>query len=319
MEPGDFRVEEILGFEPSGDGQHDFLLIEKTLMDTDRVAGILARYAGVSRRAVSYSGLKDRRAVTRQWFSVELPATRRCDWQALDEPAIRVCAVERNRRKLRRGAHSENSFELLLRDIKDPGDRLESALTRVQAEGVPNYFGEQRFGRGGGNIPLAASLFEGRRLSRPQRSIAISAARSLIFNDILSARVADGSWNQLADGDIANLDGTGSVFAVETVTEELRDRCGRFDIHPTGPLWGRAAPGSGLAVAEAEQAAASAYPDLCSGLESVAAEGRRALRVLPRDLRWEKDAGNLRLSFGLGRGSYATAVLRELLNTDIAI
>ena len=314
VEPEDFRVEERLGFEPSGDGQHHFLFVEKSLMATERAAVLLGRYAGVSRRAVSYSGLKDRRAVTRQWFSIEAPATRSIDWQALDVDGLRVISNTRNQRKLRRGAHRENAFELVIRDLVDPDDGVDAALASIRDQGVPNYFGPQRFGREGGNIPLAEALFGGRKLPRHQKSIAISAARSLIFNDLVSERVRQGSWNTLTDGDIANLAGSGSVFAVDRVDDDLARRCAEFDIHPTGPLWGRGAPGTSGMVAAAEQQAADRYEVLRDGLERVAAEGRRALRLRPADLTWERQADMLRMCFRLDRGAYATAVVRELIN-----
>jgi len=312
-EPGDFRVDEVLGFEPSGDGQHDFLRIEKTLLDTDRVARIIARFAGVPRRAVSYSGLKDRRAITRQWFSVEVPARDRPDWRALDADGLVVLEVAQNRRKLRRGAHRENAFELVLRDVDDPEGNLPAALETVLRRGFPNYFGEQRFGRGGGNIPLAQAMFGGRRLRRAERSIAISAARSLIFNDILSSRVADGSWDRVVAGDVANLDGSGSLFDVDGVDDKLRERCRRFDIHPTGSLWGRGAPGTGGRVGEQELLAAERYPGLKAGLERTADEGRRALRARAVGFTWEWTGRDLRLCFRLTRGAYATSLVRELV------
>lgn len=314
--PEDFRVNESLGFEPSGDGPHDFLRIEKTLIDTDRVAGMLASFAGVPRRSVGYSGLKDRRAVTRQWFSVEVPQNDRPNWQAFDAEGVRVCGINRNRRKLRRGAHRENAFELVLRDVRDPQATLESALVEVRDQGAPNYFGPQRFGRDGGNLPLAESLFRGRKLARPLRSIAISAARSLIFNDVLSSRIESGCWNRLIPGDLANLDGSGSVFSAETIDRDLEDRCRRFDIHPTGPLWGRGAPETAGTAARIEQLAADRHTVIRDGLEKSADAGRRALRLRPNDFDWEFQGDLLNLRFRLGRGCFATALLREFVNVD---
>lgn len=313
--PEDFAVDEILGFAASGDGEHDLLRIEKRGLNTEQVAQALARYAGMKRRDVSYSGQKDRHAVTRQWFSVRRPPRRQLDWSGLSVPGLRVLESAAHQRKLRIGTHRENRFRLVLRALDDADGTLPARFERVATGGVPNYFGEQRFGRGGDNLNLAEALFGGAKMSRHRRSMAISAARSVIFNDVLSARIAAGSWASIQDGEIANLDGSGSVFAVEQATGELRARAEALDIHPTGPLWGRAAPGTGGEVATLEQEVAATRPVLRDGLEETARHDRRPLRVAVREFSWQFDADALVLEFGLPRGAYATSVVRELLRT----
>lgn len=308
----DFQVTEVLGFDLSNDGEHDFLLVEKSNANTLWVARGLARQAGVPVRDVGYAGLKDRHAKTVQWFSVRRASAAGTNWDALELPGVRVLEVGRNQRKLRPGAHSGNEFRIALRDVKGIDDRLEGILASCRDLGVPNYFGEQRFGRNFGNIEMALAFFAGRRMKRDDRSLAISAARSLLFNEMLDRRVGDGSWNTILPGDLANLDGSGSVFAVESVDDELVRRCREFDIHPSAALWGRGQPGSRGAVAELELSVASAHPDLAAGLERHAEQSRRALRLYPRDLRWSLDNDVLWLEFFLTSGSYATAVLREI-------
>ncbi len=312
--PADFVVTEELGFEPSGDGEHDYLFVEKTNLTTHRVAAELAKTAGVPRRAVGYSGMKDRRACTRQWFSVQRAPGRTVDWAGFGAEGLSVLESTRHRRKLKRGVHRSNRFRVVLREFEDPDSSVLPRLERVRTLGVPNYFGEQRFGRDGGNVALAQAFFSGRRLPREKRSIALSAARSLIFNDLLSARVADASWNTLRDGDIAGLDGSGSVFAVETVDEALRTRCAALDVHPTGPLWGAGAPMAEGAPAALERRTARSHAALCRGLETWTEERRRALRMPVRDLDWAEDDATLTLGFSLARGSFATALLRELID-----
>lgn len=314
--PADFAVTEELGFELSGEGEHDYLFIEKTNLTTSGVAADLARTAGVPRRAVGFSGMKDRRACTRQWFSVQRAAGQTVDWERLDVDGLRVLESTRHRRKLKRGAHRSNRFRIVLRELQDPASSVPKRLERIRVHGVPNYFGEQRFGWGGGNIALAGEFFSGRRLPREKRSIALSAARSLIFNDLLSARIADASWNTLIAGDVAGLDGSGSVFAVATVDDTLTARCSTLDIHPTGPLWGAGAPQSQAQVAELERRTAYRHEALCRGLEANTKEARRALRMRVRDLNWSKDESALTLDFALTRGSFATALLRELVSYD---
>ena len=316
--PADFEVVEELGFTPSGDGEHDYLFVEKTARTTREAARELARHAGVADKVVGYAGMKDRNARTRQWFSVQRRPGTEVDWDSFDRAGLAVIEATRHGRKLKRGAHRRNRFRIVLRDVAEEAcvrgvASLEERLARLGRDGAPNYFGEQRFGRDGGNLALAERLFDGRRLRRSERSIALSAARSAIFNDVLSARVAAGTWDRLLPGDVAGLDGTGSVFPVADVDDELRGRCRELDIHPTGPLWGRGAPATGGRPALLERDAAAGRAGLATGLEAMTAAARRPLRVAVRDLEWHVEGTSLTLRFSLDRGSFATAILRELV------
>ncbi len=306
--PADFDVTEKLGFELSGDGEHDYLYVEKTGTNTEWLARQLAAFADVPAKDVGYSGLKDRNAVTRQWFSV--PRWNQPDWAAFDIDGVSILEVNRNARKLRRGAHRSNHFRIILRGPTKGSDPfVDERLHRIREEGVPNYFGPQRFGRGGANVDLADSWAAGKRLPRHKRSIAISSARSFIFNELLAARVLDKSWNQLIAGDVANLDGTGSVFDVEAVDDELRGRCAALDIHPTALLWG---DGS------AEEATPPGHEDWLRALSKARVKpARRSLRLKVIELQWQLDDEALTLTFGLTRGAFATSVLREV--ADLAI
>ncbi len=313
----DFVVTEELGFEPSGEGEHTFLFVEKRNRTTDQVAAQLARIAGVPRRAVSFAGLKDKRARTRQWFSVQCAPRRDVVWPGSIDDGAHIIERTRNRRKLRRGAHKANRFTLTLRDVRDPDDTLPERLETLARSGAPNYFGEQRFGRDGGNVRIAERIFAGSRVARRERSIGLSAARSLVFNDVLSRRVGAGTWNVLLPGDIANLDGRDSVFDVEVVDDELDTRCLRLDIHPTGPLWGRGAPGVVGEVAKLENSVADSHAELVAGLETTTDLMRRPLRMRIDGLEWHADGDCLTLTFSLRRGSFATAVLRELITAPV--
>jgi tRNA pseudouridine13 synthase len=318
-EPADFQVEEILGFEPAGEGEHAFLLIEKTGTNTEWLARQLAAFAGVEPLAVGYAGLKDRHAVTRQSFSVQLPGRADPDWNALAIAGVRVLAATRHNRKLKRGAHRGNRFRIRLRDVQGPHAVAEACLATLRAHGVPNYFGEQRFGRDGRNIALAEALFAGRRMPREQRGIALSAARSELFNALLARRVADASWDHALDGEVWMLAGSHAIFGPEPWTDELAARLAAHDIHPTGPLWGSGALRSAGAVQSLELAVAEAHATLARGLERAGLnQERRALRLCAEDLvhHWEPD-GNLVLEFGLGAGAFATTVLRELCDWNV--
>jgi tRNA pseudouridine13 synthase len=316
-DPRDFIVVEELGFEPDGEGEHDYLWLEKTASNTAWVAEQLAAFAGIPVRDVGYAGMKDRHAVTRQWFSVRRPRGAPAEWTGLRIDGLTVLRVSRNRRKLRRGAHRGNRFHIVLRNTEplsgDPGARL-ADLARL---GVPNYFAEQRFGRDAGNLQLASRLFAGARLPRQRRGLALSAARSLLFNAVLERRVRLGTWNQLLPGDCANLDGSGSVFPVDCVDDDLRLRASELDLHATGPLWGRGALLTTGDVASLEQEVAAVMALESAGLEKHGLEqARRALRLSVRELEWSMEGRTLELDFRLTRGAFATAVLRELATVD---
>ncbi len=309
--PEDFQVVERLDFEFSGDGEHDVLWIEKTGANTVWVARSLARFAGVPLRDVGYAGMKDRAAITRQWFSVRRPSGAGTDWTSLTIPGVKLLTTSRNQRKLRQGAHCGNAFRIALRGVRVIDESLRLLLERCRSSGVPNYFGEQRFGRGGNNVSLARAFFAGKRLKHEDRSMAISAARSLLFNRLLELRVTAGTWSTLQPGELASLNGSGSFFAIDEPDQSLHDRCAALDIHPTAVLWGKGAQRDDPR-SEAEQTVAQEFPDLAAGLEQHADESRRALRLAIQDFSWSLDNDVLWLEFFLTRGGFATAVLREI-------
>lgn len=312
--PADFEVEEVLGFEPDGDGEHCWLWIEKEGLNTPDAAQRLARFAGLREADIAWAGLKDRQARTRQWFSLHL-LNREVDWDQWNDPALRILRRERHSRKLRRGTHRGNRFGITLRQLRGDLATLEQRLQRIDSEGVPNYFGPQRFGRDGRNLVLARRWVEqGQpRLKRQQQGLHLSTLRSLLFNTVLAARVADGSWQRALPGELFILDGSGSVFS-EALDETLQQRLDSGDIHPSGPLCGRSqriAPSG--AAAELEQHALAGSEALVAALvqAGLAAE-RRSLRLRPGALQWQLQADTLQLWFTLPSGCFATALLREL-------
>jgi tRNA pseudouridine13 synthase len=313
--PGDFAVDEILGFQPDGEGPHTLLLIRKSGANSDWVARRLAREAGVAARDVGFCGMKDRNAVTTQWFS--LPGSPNLDFSQLAADGIELLERACHRRKLRRGSHRGNRFRLCLRDLEGDVPEIERRLTRIAECGVPNYFGEQRFGHGGGNLGLARALAAGVRLDRRRRGFALSAARSAIFNEVLSRRVARRTWDQIHAGDLAVLDGTGSRFPVEHVDDDLRSRSSRLDLHPTGPLWGEGDPPCAGEILALELAVAGEMPEMVAAVVGAAMDhDRRSLRLPVSDFDWEISGRELTLVFRLHRGAFATAVLRELIGSE---
>ena len=306
-------MDEELGFTPSGDGGHDFLRVEKTGANTAWVAKALATHAGVPVRDIGYSGMKDRHAVTKQWYSVPHSPKKPVDWRTFVPREARICEQMRHDRKLRRGSHSANRFRIRIRCDSRNETAVNDRLAVIAESGVPNYFGTQRFGRNGNNLALAKAMFAGARTRRDKRGIALSAARSLLFNDVLSERTGAGNWNTVLPGDVLNLDGSGSIFCVEAVDEEIRARCLGMDIHPTGPLWGRGALRSSEGVAELERNSAAGHPGFVEGLVRFGLDmDRRALRLRVAALEWQWDEDGLELRFSLARGGYATSVLREV-------
>jgi tRNA pseudouridine13 synthase len=314
--PEDFRVTECLGHTPDGDGEHLWLWIEKRERNTTDVADALARAAGVHPRQVSFAGLKDRNAVTGQYFSIHLPGNDDPPWEDWRIDGVEILEARRSSRKIRRGRLTGNRFEIRVRGLQGDRDVLIERLQQVRAHGVPNGFGEQRFG--GNNIARAHALFAGklrRKPSKHKRGFYLSAARSLIFNQVLARRIEAHTWNRLVSGDVAMLEGSSSWFFPEADDSELGERCERLDIHPTGPLVGLGeSPVSGQ-VADLEQAMFEQQHELVEGLCKFRLKHeRRALRMKVSQLEWTwPDPQTLSLSFKLGQGCYATSVLRELI------
>ena len=342
-QPEDFVVEEDLGFSASGTGQHVLLKVRKRNANTQWVARELAKLCGCHPRDVGYAGLKDRRAVAVQWLTVPKSKLSLEAWLEVRHPEFGdVLEANAHSRKLPRGALAGNRFTIRVRDLETTVDEqaLASRIAEISRHGVPNYFGPQRFGHNGSNL---ARIPDGlKALRAPERGFVFSAARSMIFNAVLAERVRDGSWNRLEAGDIANLDGRGSIFPVESISAidptadvdpaadddralapaidpTLTARAAQLDLHPTGPLWGRGAPATQLRIATLESKVAADFQQACDlTAEAGMDQERRALRLAVRDLTYsrEPDTDSLVVSFRLSRGSFATTVLRELIDSD---
>lgn len=346
--PEDFVVNERLEVDFTGEGEHLWLHIKKSGINTAYLAKLLSEWADIPLRDVGYSGLKDRLALTTQWFSLRLPKKQKpdSDFAPVDikeHETVKIIAEHWHNKKLNRGTHNANQFLITLRDIefaKDQtlGDKssVEQHLQTISKTGVPNYFGPQRFGFGGNNIREALNLFarplkstssakkKNKRKSavREQNSMELSAARSLIFNQILAARVQDGSWNTGLNGDVFNLNGSGSIFASEHMDETLQARVASGDIHPTAVMWGTGNDKVAGDAAELENTVVqqdALLAALATGLEQREVKAqRRALRLPVEDLSWQwadeqDEEQTLVLSFTLTTGSFATSVLASVV------
>ena len=313
----DFIVDEIPLVEACGEGEHQFIHIEKKNCTTEQVAKDLAVLFGVTTREVSYAGLKDRLAITRQWFSVHMPGKYFSDIEKMCGDNWRVISHGRHLKKLKTGALKGNQFTIILRELSNT-NLLEDRLRLIREGGVPNYFTSQRFGHCGHNLLQAQRmLLEKKKVkNRFLSGLYLSAIRSYLFNKQLSFRVENNTWKTIINGDVLQLSGTKSLFTAKLPElGDLQNRYERMDICPTAILWGR---GPQMAQDEAlglQTSVLAPYMDLLNALEHKKVE--RAYRMivnLPNNLQWDWiDDNTLQLIFSLQPGSYATAVTRELI------
>ncbi|MEA1989820.1 MAG: tRNA pseudouridine(13) synthase TruD [Pseudomonadota bacterium] len=351
-EPEDFRVEEQIAYELSGEGEHLWCWVEKRCENTDWVAGMLAKWAGTSKRNVGFAGQKDRQAVTKQWFSIQLPGKEDPNPDTLNVEGVKILSMKRHNRKLQRGGLSGNRFELVIRDISKSNSsggemsheavilELNNRLQSIAEQGVPNYFGEQRFGKGGNNLREGEKLLtadnrgeqsnrrRGSRKksgSRNQQSLYISALRSWMFNDLLSQRIHNHTWNQVIDGDIVQLTGSDKWFVADENEDlkSLQQRAAQGDLNPTGGLFGDGTLPTLTQALAIEETIIQKYQAWCDALaKNRVKQDRRPLRLMAENLTWsieevqgEQLVINLKLAFTLPAGSFATMVLREVLQT----
>ena len=312
-QPSDFFVSENLGYQFDDQGEHLMLEIEKTNLNTTAVVRELAHWANVNPKVIGYAGLKDRNAVTQQCFSIQLPGLESPDLALLERDGLKVLSSRRNSKKLRRGALKGNRFKLVLGGLSLTPALVER-LSAIAQDGVPNYFGSQRFGFNGANVDAALLMFGGRKVkNRDKRSIYLSAARSFIFNDMVSQRIEQGLQHQLLDGDTVMLAGSKASFTPETNDSVISQRFNERDITLSAPMWGKGqltSHGAGLVF---EQAIALKHPELTIGLEAAGLkQERRSLMLYPLNMQWQELDNAIELSFELPAGSYATSVLREI-------
>ncbi len=316
--PEDFVVEELTLEEPSGDGPHTWLWIEKRGLDTAACIRLLARWRGLPRREIGYAGRKDRHAVTRQWLSLPALDPQQALSYAGDE-RLRVLRAVRHASKLRLGQLLGNRFVLVVRDVDAAScDVAGKQLRRLAAEGMANRYGEQRFGRDGANVRRGAEILRQIKLRGERRHawLMVSALQSAVFNEVLRRRQQDGTWNQLQAGDVAYVHASGEVLAVADPAS-LAARWSNFELSPSGPIFGTKMKRPSGAVAELEQQVMTEF-DLPEPRRLVAPRGlrlfgtRRPLRVRPTAVDWQAGDRQLELRFELPAGTYATVVLDEL-------
>lgn len=313
--PEDFQVDELVGGEFTGDGEHILLHIEKRGVTTEEVVKSLSRLISKPAKLISYAGLKDRQALATQWLSVHAPGEIIPGIETLEAPGWRVINCARHNKKLRPGYLTGNRFKIRLREVTNADDLLKR-IEQIKLQGVPNYFGEQRFGREGGNLIKAEEmLLQNRKVKdRFLKGMYCSAARSWLFNLILSERVNQGSWNKAVTGDVMQLRGSNSIFCPEEINLEIEQRIHDKDISPATPLSGK---GKNPASKEALEIINTIYSEKQPWLDGLTSHGLelawRANILHVEDFEYTTNNNTIDLSFVLPAGTYATTVLRELV------
>ncbi|NKB32020.1 MAG: tRNA pseudouridine(13) synthase TruD [Pseudomonadales bacterium] len=327
----DFTVTEDLGFELTGSGEHLYLQVKKTNLSTIEVAKKLASSTQQKVAAVGYAGMKDRRGECTQWFSVPLESNNTSLLSNFEKDNLQIVSTQRNSRKLKIGSHKLNHFEITLRECSGNKEEFETNLARITEFGIPNYFGQQRFGRELSNLHQLSEVIQeatdshsSKSKKRFKRSMVISAARAYLFNQLLSERISKNNWNKYLSGDVLNLNGTDRNFVVDQAgwTDSLAERLRTFDIHITGPLPGAIDPKdryiSSAEAADMEDAVLEEFSVIIESLGNLGAKAsRRPLRFTAEKIDWSwLDDRTLKLEFALRRGAYATSLLREICITE---
>ena len=315
-EYADFVVKEQLDYDMSGDGEFVAVKVRKTDCNTLFVGEQLAKFAGISARNMSYAGLKDRKAVTEQWLSLQMPGKPTPDFSQFSLEGVEILDVTRHQRKIRIGSLQGNHFEILLRNVEET-DELKVRLDFLAKNGFPNYFTEQRFGRDGNNLTQALRWANGeiKVKDRNKRSFYLSAARSEMFNLIVSKRMELNLAQQILVGDVLQLNGSHSWFVVDESEDlaQLQQRLAQQDVLLTAPLIG-----------EEEKSAVDFEHEIFAQHQALFTlmrqermkAARRPILMQPQHFQWQFEPNGLRLQFALPAGSYATALIRELVNVE---
>ena len=315
-ECADFVVKEQLGYDMSGDGEFVAVKVRKTDCNTLFVGEQLAKFAGISARNMSYAGLKDRKAVTEQWFSLQMPGQATPDFSQFSLEGVEILDVTRHQRKIRIGSLQGNHFEILLRNAEET-DELKVRLDFLAKNGFPNYFTEQRFGRDGNNLTQALRWANGeiKVKDRNKRSFYLSAARSEIFNLIVSKRMELNLAQQILVGDVLQLNGSHSWFVVDESEDlaQLQQRLAQQDVLLTAPLIGEEEKS---AVDFEHEIFAQHQPLFALMRQERMKAAYRPILMQPQHFQWLFEPNGLRLQFDLPAGSYATALIRELVNVE---
>lgn len=310
-QPSDFIVEEVLGFTPSGDGEHVFVKIEKSGLNTLDACKRIAKTLKLPIRQITYSGLKDKNAQTRQWISFPWPIKKPLDCTVLNDENINVLEETRHQKKLRIGTHKANRFCIRVTQVSSLDGIVERG-EMIKKEGVPNYFGEQRFGRFGNNLQFANRMFVDGEVIRDRKlnGLVLSAARSHLFNLIVSHRINTDTFETIISEDVVQLAGSRSHFSADAADSTLETRRQERDIYIAAPMIGE-----DIVLSDATKRVLTDYSEWVAGLQSIRLNTEfRPIQVFPNDFELTENASEFTVTFELPTGSFATSVLRELIN-----
>jgi tRNA pseudouridine13 synthase len=320
--PEDFRVDEVPAYPPAGQGTHLFVRFEKRNLTTREAVTRIATALQVNPRDAGVAGQKDKHAVTTQWASFQGATPEAALGLALTD--IRILEASPHPHKLRTGHVHANRFVLLIREATDVAGTRE-VLAHLERIGLPNYYGEQRFGVGERNVTRAHAMLRGEMPAprdRFERKLLMSALQSALFNEWLALRIQDGLFESAVPGDVFRKESTGGLFTDADTALSLR-RMQAWEISPTGPMFGakmRRPEGEADAREQAILARSGVDIDMLTRHAKYGEGTRRSARVRPVDCSCELDRENgaLRLSFELPSGAYATTLLREVMKTHVS-
>jgi tRNA pseudouridine13 synthase len=317
--PEHFQVEEILPYAACGEGEHVFATLRRKMWNTADVAAELARCFGLKSMDVGWGGRKDKQAVTTQTFSLHLPMS-----MDLSEVGARLAGLpfeildlQRHRNKIKTGHVAANRFRILLSQVAPSAlEPARAIAAAIQRQGLPNFYGEQRFGIQMANIDRGLHLLDRRRPVRgKQDDFLVSALQSALFNLWLAERMRRGQYHTLLAGDVAQKTDTGGLFVVQDLTEASL-RFAQGAIAYTGPMFGAKMMAATDSAGQYETALSEAFGLDADALKRLKAPGsRRRASLGIEDLAVEPDDQGLLFTFTLPPGAYATIVLREFMRT----
>jgi tRNA pseudouridine13 synthase len=316
--PEDFTVEEISLYEPSDEGAFTFLQVEKMNLSTLDLVSCIRTHLNLEDHQVGLAGWKDKRAVTRQWVSVPRERASNNRLERLTGEGIKILQERHHSHKLRTGHLLGNSFSILIRQPDPEAEtRAAAVIQRLQAHGLPNFYGRQRFGAAGNNPQMGLALLRGHKRLRSvrKRKLFVSAYTSLLFNYTLKERMESNLFAELLRGDVAKKHDTGGLFLVSDPAVE-QPRADRLEISATGPIWGKKMKRAGDSAGAIEEKILSEQgltPDVFRKQPGT----RRFLRVVIKEVTLLQEPNGLRLEFFLPKGSYATVLLDEVMKTGI--
>lgn len=316
----DFKVIENLGYEMTGEGEFVALRVRKNGANTLFVGEKLAKFAEIPVKNMGYAGLKDRNAITEQWFCLQMPGLETPDFSTFELNGVEILDITRHNRKIRVGSLDGNHFELLLRDISET-EEMKARLEFLKIHGFPNYFGDQRFGREDNNLSQAMRWAKGeiKVKDRKKRGFYLSSARSFIFNKVLSKRLEEKQHQTLHLNDVLQLSGSRSFFTADESQDfdELKARLESKDVQLTAPLIGGELKVASLWEEDTLNHLMADWGDLWKLMkQEKMSSARRALFCVPQNFSWQFEAEGLRLKFYLPAGSYATSLVRELIQIE---